>query len=151
MKRLAILPCGAAKIWDKYPNLGPQQAKDVYSSSFHQTTRAYAEQFIGEWVILSAKHGFLFPDDTISENYNVSFSMSKANIISDEQLQRQISEKGLAQYDQLVVLGGKKYHRVVERNFSNIDFCYPLKGCKGIGYMLQRMKNAMKNHSEIQC
>jgi len=35
--------------------------------------REYAEHFGDRWVILSAKYGFLNPEDTIEGTYNVTF------------------------------------------------------------------------------
>ena len=58
MRRLCIIPCGKKKIWDKYPDYGPMEAKDVYISPFGKACQAYATMFFENWVILSAKHGF---------------------------------------------------------------------------------------------
>ena len=56
MKTLCIIPCGSKKIWDKYPDLGPQKARDVYIGPFAKKCREYAETFYGEsFCILSAK------------------------------------------------------------------------------------------------
>lgn len=45
MKRLCIIPCGKKKIWDKYPDYGPMEAKDVYISPFGKACQAYATMF----------------------------------------------------------------------------------------------------------
>lgn len=71
MKRLCIIPCGKKKIWDVQPDAGPVRAEDAYLSPFHQACERYAKTFFDEWVILSAKHGFLRPDDRSGlPNYN---------------------------------------------------------------------------------
>lgn len=67
MRRLCIIPCGKKKIWDKYPDYGPMEAKDVYISPFGKACQAYATMFFENWVILSAKHGFLRPNDIVLE------------------------------------------------------------------------------------
>jgi hypothetical protein len=48
MKRLCIIPCGAKKIWDVDPGIGPSAAKDVYLSPFHRALpRICADVFCG--------------------------------------------------------------------------------------------------------
>ena len=39
------------------------------------------------WVILSAKHGFLRPNDIVLENYDLAFDSKSDKVISIEQLQ----------------------------------------------------------------
>ena len=53
------------------------EAKDVYISPFGKACQAYATMFFENWVILSAKHGFLRPNDIVLENYDLAFD-SKA-------------------------------------------------------------------------
>jgi hypothetical protein len=54
-KRLCIVPCGSAKIWDKNPCAGPQRAADVYTGVFATTCQRYARTYFEEWVILSGR------------------------------------------------------------------------------------------------
>ena len=77
MKRICIIPCGKKKIWDKHSDYAPMEAKDVYISPFGKACQAYATMFFENWVILSAKHGFLRPNDIVLENYDLAFD-SKA-------------------------------------------------------------------------
>ncbi len=53
--------------------------------------RAYAEHFADQWVILSAKYGFLDPDTEI-RNYNVTFLKSSTHPISVDKLRRQVPQ-----------------------------------------------------------
>ncbi|WP_396120369.1 hypothetical protein [Domibacillus indicus] len=53
------------------------------------------------------KHGFLFPEDIVESNYDVSFGSKSSDIISIDELKQQIINKKLANYEELVVLGGK--------------------------------------------
>jgi hypothetical protein len=150
MKRICIIPCGAKKIWDKHPATGPTRAREAYISPFGKSCQRYAARFFDTWVILSAKHGFLFPDDIVPENYDVAFDSGKPDIMTPEQLRLQAEEKGLDVFSEVVVLGGKKYHRVVTAVFG--DSClyrFPLADCKGIGYMLQRLNKAVAEECEI--
>lgn len=144
MKRLCIIPCGKKKIWDKHSNYGPMEAKDVYISPFGKACQAYATMFFENWVILSAKHGFLRPNDIVLENYDLAFDSKSDEVISIEQLQKQLVDKSLLQFDEIVLLAGKKHKKVVTKLYPEEMITYPLEGCKGIGYMLQRLKEAVK-------
>ncbi|MGZ4113230.1 MAG: DUF6884 domain-containing protein [Tumebacillaceae bacterium] len=150
-KRLCITPCGAKKIWDKAPLAGPTIAKDVYIGAFANACQAYAERYFTHWMILSAKHGFLWPSDVLESNYDVAFNSPSELVISRESLRQQIAVKGLDQFDEIVVLGGKKYARVVRDLFAQPPhtLCFPLDGCKGIGYMLQRLNESVRSGVEI--
>ncbi|HDR3893372.1 MULTISPECIES: DUF6884 domain-containing protein [Bacillus] len=149
MKRLCIIPCGKKKIWDKHSNYGPMEAKDVYISPFGKACQAYATMFFENWVILSAKHGFLRPNDIVLENYDLAFDSKSDEVISIEQLQKQMVDKSLLQFDEIVLLAGKKHKKVVTKLYPEEMITYPLEGCKGIGYMLQRLKEAVKEGEEI--
>ncbi|HHT7238123.1 MULTISPECIES: DUF6884 domain-containing protein [Bacillus cereus group] len=149
MKRLCIIPCGKKKIWDKYPDFGEAEAKDVYISPFGKACQAYAAEFFENWVILSAKHGFLRPNDIVQENYDLAFDSKRNEIISIEQLQKQMIEKDLLQFDEIVLLAGKKHKKVVTKLYPEEIITYPLEGCRGIGYMLQRLKGAVEAQQDI--
>ncbi|UYX55095.1 hypothetical protein M3Y14_13700 [Bacillus thuringiensis] len=149
MKRLCIIPCGKKKIWDKYPDYGEAEAKDVYISPFGKACQAYAAEFFENWVILSAKHGFLRPNDIVQENYDLAFDSKSNEIISIKQLQKQMIEKDLLQFDEIVLLAGKKHKKVVTKLYPEEIIAYPLEGCRGIGYMLQRLKGAVEAQQEI--
>ncbi|PFC83083.1 DUF6884 domain-containing protein [Bacillus cereus] len=149
MKRLCIIPCGKKKIWDKHSDYGPMEAKDVYISPLGKACQAYATMFFENWVILSAKHGFLRPSDIVLENYDLAFDSKSDEVISIEQLQKQMVDKSLLQFDEIVLLAGKKHKKVVTKLYPEEMITYPLEGCKGIGYMLQRLKEAVKEREEI--
>ncbi|EJQ09501.1 MULTISPECIES: DUF6884 domain-containing protein [Bacillus] len=149
MKRLCIIPCGKKKIWDKHSDYGPMEAKDVYISPFGKACQAYATMFFENWVILSAKHGFLRPSDIVLENYDLAFDSKSDEVISIEQLQKQMVDKSLLQFDEIVLLAGKKHKKVVTKLYPEEMITYPLERCKGIGYMLQRLKEAVKEGEEI--
>ncbi|MFT4138608.1 MAG: hypothetical protein QM671_06345 [Bacillus sp. (in: firmicutes)] len=149
MKRLCIIPCGKKKIWDKHSNYGPMEAKDVYISPFGKACQAYASMFFENWAILSAKHGFLRPNDIVLKNYDLAFDSKSDEVISIEKLQKQMVDKSLLQFDEIVLLAGKKHKKVVTKLYPEEMITYPLEGCKGIGYMLQRLKEAVKEEAEI--
>ncbi|MDG6220589.1 MAG: hypothetical protein QCI38_03975, partial [Candidatus Thermoplasmatota archaeon] len=122
MTKLVIVQCGGSKIWKKKTELGAVPAKDAYTSPYFKKNRAYAEKFGECWMILSAKYGFIDPK-TLIEDYNVTFKKKKTNPISVEDLRRQVYQKNLAQFCEIVVLGGIEYLEAVEQAFRGT-------GCK---------------------
>lgn len=149
-KRLCIIPCGSAKVWDSNPNAGPQKAEDVYTGVFAASCQRYARAFFDHWVILSAKHGFLFPDDMVPEAYNISFIKPSSETISIEALEHQAIQLGLLEFEEITVLGGKHYVDRVKAIFkSGQQIELPLHDCKGIGYMLQRLSQALEGRASI--
>jgi hypothetical protein len=146
MTTLCIIPCGSKKIWDKNPNTGATAARDVYIGGFSKKCREYAEKFYPlSWCILSAKYGFVLPNEVISEPYNVSFNDKSTNPISVPELITQSIEKGLNNCDNVVVLGGKNYVRFAQQVFSSKQIITPLSDCKGIGYMMGRLSELIKH------
>jgi len=142
---LCITTCGNQKIWDKNPTAGPTKAKNVYIGQFATKCREYAEKFHqSSWCILSAKHGFLFPDDIVPCSYNVSFNDKKTNPITVRELRAQVTEMGLDKYSGIVVLGGRKYVAIIKEVFPTKEILSPLGDCKGIGYMMGRLNDAIK-------
>lgn len=150
MKPLCVIPCGRKKIWDHVPEKGSSFAKDAYIGVFHRLCQSYASRFFHDWVILSAKHGFLLPNDIVPENYDASFSMDKREIISNSLLRQQKSYKELNQFNQIVVLGGKKYQPIINEVFQEHDLIeFPLTGTRGIGEMQHRLKTSLLNNQPI--
>jgi len=85
MKTLCIVPCGNRKIWDKNPNAGPTKVEHVYIGPFAKKCREYAMRFYpSSWCILSAKYGFLFPNDIVPIPYNVSFNEPRDKLNNHE-------------------------------------------------------------------
>ncbi|RLL82849.1 hypothetical protein CN13_05965 [Petrotoga sp. HKA.pet.4.5] len=145
MKTLCVVPCGNKKIWDKNPNAGPTKAKYVYIGPFAKKCREYAMRFYpSSWCILSAKYGFLFPNDIVPGPYNVSFNDRKANPITTKELSAQVKEKELDSYGPIVILGGKNYVEMANKVFSSKEILTPLSNCKGIGYMMGKLNDAIK-------
>lgn len=148
--RLCVVPCGQRKIWSRYPDAGPTKAKDVYIGPFARTCIEYAEKFYPDrYVILSAKHGFLFPDELIPEDYNVTFNDPRTNPIGVEELRRQAERKGLMKYDEVVVVAGGRYVEIVKRVFVGKRIVTPLKGLRGMGEMMAAMKRAIREEREL--
>lgn len=145
MKTLCIASCGKSKIWDKQPHVGPTRAKNVYVGPFSGACGRYAEKFYsGSWCILSAKYGFVFPDELIPESYNVSFNDRRSNPISAVELCKQAQEKGLLEYDRIVVMGGANYRQMMAIVFKGKQLDFPLQGMKAMGPMIAWMNQAIR-------
>jgi len=137
---LCVVPCGSAKIWDKYPKVGPTIAEKVYQGTFSKKCQDYAKKFYSDsWCILSAKHGFLMPNDVVNGPYNVTFNDKSTNPIITDVLSSQVIEKQLDDYDKIVVVAGKNYENILKSVFNDKEVYNPLNGCKGIGYMMNRL------------
>jgi hypothetical protein len=146
MKNLCIVPCAKRKIWDNKPDLGPVEAKYAYVGPFSTKCRKYAEKFHpGEWCILSAKYGFVLPEEMISGPYDVSFNDKKTCPITIDELIQQIKQKRLDEIENVVVLGGKRYATIAEKAFLGKSVSNPLANCRGLGYMMQKINQAIRN------
>ncbi len=150
MKPFCIIPCGSKKVWEIDPTAGPTPARRVYVGPFAVKCREYAERFYpASWCILSAKYGFLLPGDIVDGPYNVTFNDRRTNPISAERLSVQAKKKGLHEYDEVIVLGGKNYVLLVRHALAGANVRAPLSGCTGIGYMQQALKAAIMNGTPL--
>jgi hypothetical protein len=116
-KILVIVPCGKSKIWSKFPKIKATKAEEAYVGVPFKVNKAFAKKFADEWVILSAKYGFVEPTFVIPENYDVSFNDPKTNPIGLGELKGQVKEKGLENFDIVIALGGKNYTEIVKEVF----------------------------------
>jgi len=146
MTDLCIVPCGKEKIWKAEPLAGPTVARRVYTGRFAGTCIRYAEAFYPKsYVILSAKYGFLAPDDLIEGDYNVTFKDQSTNPISLEVLVRTAGQKRLFGYRRIVAVVGKDYLDRIESVFPGILIVTPLAGCKNMGEMIGKLKKAISS------
>lgn len=145
MKTLCVVPCGKAKVWDKEPTRGPTAARFVYTGSFATAARHYAEQFHPRaWMILSAKFGFLAPDDLVPGPYEVTFNKRTRDVITPAQLAAQVAARRLGRFDQVVVIAGRVYGDMVRVAFdrTKAEVVVPMTGLTGMGKMLAALKKA---------
>jgi len=117
--RLVIIGCGKSKVWDKNPSAGQQKASDAYTGPYFGTNKRFAESRGCDWMILSAKYGFIRPDFVIPGNYNVTFAKPSPHPISVQELKRKVEEQGLSRYDEITVLGGSDYVDRVRESFAH--------------------------------
>jgi hypothetical protein len=125
---LNIVACSRAKIWkDKYLDTKSYPARVAYKGGmFKQATNCFMDfksktGVEPRWVILSAKYGFIEPDQEISD-YNISFSSrdDKYNIVTDSRLLTQWKEKEFERYHVVFLWGGEAYAGHVRNVLSNI-------------------------------
>jgi len=151
-KVLCIISCGGRKIWDKQNgiNTGPAPARNVYTGSFVRTNQRYAERFYPDsWCIISAKYGFLMPDDIVGENYNIRMTDSEA--ISSAELRKQAERLGLDTYERVLVLAGTSYVDAVRKALpDHINLEAPLAGAGGMLGMMKRVREAIDSGQVIQ-
>lgn len=143
---MMIIPSGKPKIWDKYPELGAQQAKVAYTGTFHRLCKQYAEMREESFLILSPKYGFLTPEDEVPKTYDVRFTYKGVtnDTISLLELQNQWQKLEIKQ-PEIVMLGGKKFKGLLKEIAPSQLFVFPLVGSKGIGDMQQKLKAAIQN------
>ena len=151
MATLVIVPCGKSKVWDKNPNVSDVKARDVYTGAPFKVNREYAESFGDDWVILSAKYGFLEPDQIIPENYNVTFNDPSTNPISQKELKKQV-ERSYSDYTCIITLGGKTYSEIVSQLFidETTSVYSPAAGLP-IGKAMAKVKNAVRAGKPFTC
>lgn len=128
MSTLVIVPCGKAKIWDRYPHAGPTLAAQAYVGAPFKVNTEYARSTGDAWMILSAKYGFLLPSDLISGPYNVSFKHPRTAPITVPALRQQVDVKRLRAFDIVIGLGGKEYRDVLRRSFAPKEIDFPFEG-----------------------
>jgi hypothetical protein len=145
---MIIIPSGRPKIWDKSPELGAVPANKAYTGTFHQLCKEYAQLFDSDYLILSPKFGFLYPDSLVPHTYDVRFTQKGVTkeTISLNQLQAQWQALDTSPSTEIIILGGKKFQPLMEKiaTDSIYTFNYPLHGLGGIGYMQRALKNAIE-------
>jgi hypothetical protein len=150
MSTLCIVPCGKRKIWIEKPLAGPTTAKDVYIGPFAKTCIRYAQTFYPHsFCILSAKHGFLRPDELIPEDYNVSFKLLKTNPISVEKLIESADSKGLFDYQQIIAIVGLEYLARIRAVFPDKSISTPLARCRNMGEMISALMQAIYSGNSL--
>ena len=151
MKTLVIVPCGKRKIWDKNPKAGPTKAKNAYTGSPFKVNWEYAEIFGDPWAILSAKYGFLEPDQISPENNNVTFNDPSTNPITIPELKKQV-ERSYSYYTCIVTLGGRTYSEIASHVFfdEKTSVSSPAAGLP-IGKAMAKIKNASRAGKPFTC
>lgn len=129
--RVALVGCGKVKM------MTPQPAKDLYIGPLFKAARAYAEQQCDDWVILSAKHGVVLPDNVI-EPYDQR--LSSMRLRDQEDWARKANQRLRYRYRglqvQFIGLAGEEY-----LDWLGGEIIEPLKGM-GIGTRIKFLRDA---------
>ncbi|MFB5663351.1 DUF6884 domain-containing protein [Alteribacillus sp. HJP-4] len=123
-----------------YPNTGHVSAAEAYKGTLHHKTKQYAENRNLPWVILSAKHGFLRPEDVVPKNYDIGFHFPASQVITAAELAQQWKKLKLDCFREIVLLAGKKHTKVLLPLIGDEQtLLQPLQGSRGIGDMLKKL------------
>ncbi len=146
MNELCIVACGKKKIWDKDSSVGSVKSKNLYTGIFTRKCIEYAEKYHKKsYCILSAKYGFLYPEEIVEEPYTECFHLKNTNPITKEALLLQLKSKKLDECEKIIVLGGNYYTEMMEDLFPKKEVINPLEGIGGIGKMMKRLNELIKN------
>ena len=132
---LGIIPCSKEKIWDVQPHLEAVQAQYAYRSAFHRYAKDFVKKNCSQYLIFSAKYGFLSPEDWIEGPYDVTFSRPNDPYISETELARQAQK--LQGFTEIWVVCPRTYAQKVESACMPFSphFHFPLRGIGGFGAM----------------
>lgn len=122
--RIGLVACCGQKL------KGSHRAADIYQSALFKKSRAYVEKNCDMWVVLSAKHGVLWPDDVIQDYDETLNDMpSDRRATWSKMVRGQLS--GFSG-DKMIVLAGNRYCEWT----GGFDVERPMAG-KGIGQQIQ--------------
>jgi hypothetical protein len=118
---------------------GTHSAKDLYQSTWFHKARRYAEDVGDQWLVLSAKHGVVAPDDQIAD-YDVTLNKMdvKSRMVWGNEITKYVLKNYLPQDHKLIFLAGRKYREFTTPYLRNCgyDIEVPMMGL-GIGQQLQ--------------
>ncbi len=141
-KILVITGCTKQKL--AYSNSLRVPAKKMYQGRLFTTVRDYCEAKGFDYVIISAKHGLLFPDDIIGGYEKVLRTKEDVRNIKS-----QVEEKLrplLKDYEKIVVIAGKKYRQVLQNLW---DERFEVVKSKGYGDLCSIVKKATPKGKSI--
>jgi hypothetical protein len=154
--RIAFVGCGSSKIDLNDGETVP--AKDLYDSNYFGLKQEYCEETCDDWMILSAKHGLLDPEEEI-ESYDASLNPSSDSYIGDYEAGVWAVETAgdiytwtsfKTPYTEYVVLAGEDYvdHRHIEEQLSRLRVSYPFRSdeLSGIGDQQRWLRNEIDSY-----
>lgn len=133
-----LIPCGKSKL----PN--PAKVRDLYQGSLFKLSVSWAESHGFTWVVISALHGVLLPEQIIAP-YNVSFSAKTVNPIKpSKQWTERVRLRLLSvQASRIISLLPKAYEDAIRLQDIPTKQSSPLKGL-GIGRRMRWLKSNTK-------
>lgn len=143
--QIAIVGCGKAK------RNGWHKARNLYTSSYFEKKRRFAEVGCDDWLILSAKYGLIDPDSPIP-TYDVTMS----DVDHDDFASRvadQVDDyaDAFSQADRVVMLAGSDYIDAVDDVFDSLpcDVAFPFDGTGGIGDQMSVLDELTPQRSPV--
>jgi hypothetical protein len=133
-KTLVILACSQKK------GPKPMPARDLYLGSLFKLGRKYAEVNHFDYIIISAKHGLLRPEEIIAP-----YDQRIANLNDVRRIRELVLpslQEILPQYEKIIVIGGNLYRKVLEPLKS--DRFEEISDSRGIGGILQQLKRRIE-------
>lgn len=155
---LVIAGCGAAK----QDGRGRYQARNLYTSTYFQKKREFAETVGDQWMILSAEHGLLPPGQKIRP-YNTSI-----DDLDGDQLDNFTHRVGMTLVEwvawenghdrpvgKVIVLGGDRYVKPLRKRDAfylgdgdeRVVFPFQAREFEGIGDQMAWLKQRIQNAS----
>lgn len=121
---VALISCGARK------GAGPAPARELYTSTLFRKSRAFAEAYGDSWYVISALHGLLSPDQTVSP-YN--FKMSQLSQRQREAWANRVTDsiKYHVPYGStIIIVAGRLYRENLEWRLirQGFDVLTPTRG-----------------------
>lgn len=147
--RTAILGCGSQKR-DLSDETDPVPICQLYTSTYFELKREYAQTHCDDYRILSAKHGLVRPDYPLTDGYDLTITdlteAERAEWVSDVESElRQIADSRPA--DTLVMLAGQRYLTPFEEILHSLptEIAYPFEHTTGIGDQMGWLKSAIES------
>ena len=146
---LVVVGCASRKVWNNLAIAPDQPAGQAYASPIFKKSRAYAEQLGCAWVILSAKYGFLQPEEMIRD-YDETFNRHSPGLVDAPTLKRQVKKKGLDRYSEVLVLAGRSYVVRVRAAFEGTGarIVEPMKGLR-LGMRLRWLSEKLERGKRL--
>ncbi|MEM2111076.1 MAG: tRNA-guanine transglycosylase DpdA, partial [Candidatus Bathyarchaeia archaeon] len=139
---LVITECTKKKIG--YTNSTKRVAKEMYQGRLFKLVKAYCQAMEFDYVIISAKHGLIFPNDVI-EGYEKFLKTQEDIEIIRPQIEKKLREI-LGNYDKIVVIAGSKYRRTLRDLWDNR---FEIVRSRGYGDLCKIIKNATPSVKSI--
>lgn len=142
-RTLCLVTPSCRRAWDK-SSFRPIPAGSAFTGPFSRKCQSYAAKFYpGAWCILDPNNGFLFPDEVIRRQHSACLFRPWTEPMDLEVLRAQVRKRKLDQYEQIVVMGGRRFIILVEDAFHGRKVRAPLAGVGGIGEMMREMNLAL--------
>jgi hypothetical protein len=143
LKTLAILSCSAKKLDH------PAPAKDLYQGTLFKKCRELCEKRGWDYIILSAKHGIVFPEQVLCP-----YDKKLENMADARELFHKIYDKIwyiIGEYDEVYIIAGKFYTEFYYSNGVGEDHykCNFIRDERGIGGLIQKINEMINSGKSL--